>query len=72
MYGMFGLGRVWNAVASPRPIAASPSGPGTAVVAAVAARYSVAVAERELRQGEIISGLLHYVVKANPSHLIRS
>ena len=63
---MFGLERIWNATRRAKPIASSPTGPGTAIAAPVAARYSVALTDRELRQGEIISGLLNYMVKADP------
>lgn len=62
---MFGLKRIWSAVRPAKPVAS-----GTAVLAAPAAtaRYSIALADRELRQGEIITGLENYVVEADPKN----
>jgi hypothetical protein len=63
---MFGFGRIWNAIRTGKPTAALPRSPGTAVAPLAAARYSVVLVDRELRQAEIITGLIHYVVRANP------
>ncbi len=65
---MFGLERIWNAVRPAEPVASFPSGSGIAVAAPVLVRYSVALVDKELRQGEIIAGLVNYVVKADPAN----
>jgi hypothetical protein len=63
---MFGLKRIWNTVRPAKPVASPRSGSGSAI-ATVAARYSAALTDKELRQGEIITGLINYAVKADPA-----
>jgi hypothetical protein len=59
------LRRIWDAIRDVKSTEHS-TVPKSDIAPIAASRYCVALTDRELRQGEIITGLIHYIVRADP------